>query len=703
LWVKITNRKKAVCVGEFDTLSASVYGGFAPYTYSWDNSLGTGNDKQISPTSKTTYKVTVTDDNGCTGTDNITIYTYSVVANAGSDQTIPEATNTTLSGSASGGSAEYSYSWTPGALLVNPTNQNPTTVNLFSTTGYTLIVTDNQYGCQSLPATMTVTVSGSVLSVVASATPNTICIGDTSQLNAIASGGTGSYNYSWISIPVGFTSSIANPKATPAVSTYYIVSVDDGLVIAKDTVLVSVNQLPTVTATATPDIICSGASSSALLATGCSTYAWSNGLGSGASKTVWPSSTTTYTVTGTDVNGCTDTEQVTVTVSGFPTVTASVTSGTICSDSSTTISASGASTYTWNQYLGSGASHIVSPATTTTYYVTGTDANGCTDTDQVTVTVIYSPNLATTATPGYIDVGDSATIEAYGAVSYIWDNGLGAGAMHRVSPASTTTYHVTGTASNGCVDTDYIILTVNTIAGANSIRVEFGTVQSATGNYELGDTLRIDTTDNTGDGGGGAMFIQELDSMRSGTLASAASYEFEVATDSGKFIIDAIHVLADTSADNLQSKFTIEVYQTDNGTVDGDDVYHNRQSLYNLIFIEEDINIQSTRLNGAKSINDSSLTFDATTYFAKYDPLFFNEDGGEWYRVQTVTSATVTEIFDDLATAKSDNCDVWQAYERRNLGMYYNQSGQTKLYIRITNSSGASRRFMVFTKITKVL
>src|SRR5690606_14910371 len=75
-----------------------------------------------------------------------------------------------------------------------------------------------------------------------------------------------------------------------------------------------------------------------------------------------------------------------ITVNPLPTVVAS-NDTTICNGSSTTISASGASSYSWDNGLGAGQSHSVNPTSTTTYIVTGTDANGCQNTDNVIVTV----------------------------------------------------------------------------------------------------------------------------------------------------------------------------------------------------------------------------------------------------------------------------------------------------------------------------
>ncbi|MDI3479485.1 MAG: hypothetical protein PWQ14_631, partial [Rikenellaceae bacterium] len=130
-----------------------------------------------------------------------------------------------------------------------------------------------------------------------------------------------------------------------------------------------------ITASATPSSVCTG-SNTTLSASGASTYSWSHSLGSGSSKTVTPTATTTYTVTGTS-SGCTATATVSVTVNPLPTVLASASPSTINSGQSSVLTASGASTYSWNTG-GNTASITVSPTSTTTYTVTGTSTLGCT-------------------------------------------------------------------------------------------------------------------------------------------------------------------------------------------------------------------------------------------------------------------------------------------------------------------------------------
>jgi hypothetical protein len=88
-----------------------------------------------------------------------------------------------------------------------------------------------------------------IMSVDAIATPEFICNpGDTSQLNVVATGGSGTYTFSWTSIPAGFTSDIQNPVVTPTETTQYIVTVDDGSQTKSDTVQVTLQPFPTVDA-----------------------------------------------------------------------------------------------------------------------------------------------------------------------------------------------------------------------------------------------------------------------------------------------------------------------------------------------------------------------------------------------------------------------------------------------------------------------
>src|SRR5690606_17475842 len=121
-------------------------------------------------------------------------------------------TSTTLNGTVTG-TGPFTYSWTPASLLVDASVQDPVTVNLTTTTTFTFTATIDATGCSNSDA-VTISVTGGALNASPTATPGTICAGEAVQLNAMASGGSGTYTYSWSSIPAGFSSPLANPVAT---------------------------------------------------------------------------------------------------------------------------------------------------------------------------------------------------------------------------------------------------------------------------------------------------------------------------------------------------------------------------------------------------------------------------------------------------------------------------------------------------------
>jgi gliding motility-associated-like protein len=196
-------------------------------------------------------------------------------------------------------------------------------------------------------------------------------------------------------------------------------------------------------------------------------FVWSpaGGMTGGAtlSPTVCPASTTVYSLTGTDGNGCKATDAMTVTVTPL-TITVTP-NATICSGTSTTLTATGATSYSWTPSTGlsltTGASVVANPTVTTTYSVTGTQG-GCTNTKTVTVTV-NSLTLAV-VNPTFC-IGSSGSLSASGASTYTWSpaTGLSAstGALVTANPTITANYTVTGTSVGGCVGTQTAVVIVN--------------------------------------------------------------------------------------------------------------------------------------------------------------------------------------------------------------------------------------------------
>ncbi len=207
---------------------------------------------------------------------------------------------------------------------------------------------------------------------------------------------------------------------------------------------------PIVTITPAAPSICEGESVS-LTASGADTYSWDTGDNS-ATITVSPSTTTTYTVVGTTGGICpSNPTSVTVNVTAAPVISISGTT-TICEGESTTLTASGGDAYSWSSGDNS-ASTTVSPASNTTYTVTVTNSStGCTNTASQLITVNTVPVASISGTASLCE-GDTATLTASGADTYLWSNGDSVASIS-VSPSASTTYIVTVTNSvTGCFDT----------------------------------------------------------------------------------------------------------------------------------------------------------------------------------------------------------------------------------------------------------
>jgi hypothetical protein len=174
--------------------------------------------------------------------------------------------------------------------------------------------------------------------------------------------------------------------------------------------------------------VCAG-SSATLTGSGATTYTWNPGALTGTNVVVTPTATTIYTVIGR-TGTCSNTRTISLTVNPSPTVTAASSPTLICRGSSATLTAGGASTYTWNPGALTGSTTVVSPTVTTTYTVTGRSLTGCTNTRTVTLTV-SNPTINAVANPTTLCAGNTATITGSGAYihlesrCFIWNNCCG--------------------------------------------------------------------------------------------------------------------------------------------------------------------------------------------------------------------------------------------------------------------------------------
>lgn len=245
--------------------------------------------------------------------------------------------------------------------------------------GYLFIANLKIMGYQSI-----ISCSVAPIQPVAIFGPTLICTG-TSGLYSITPV-CGATNYSW-ALPGGWsgTSTTNVISATSGIASGNLsVTVSNSCGVAPIQILnVSIDPTPTVTINGSSSI-CIGSVLN-LTANGANTYSWSNGA-STSSIAVSPTINTTYSVTGTSLAGCTNAISQSVTVNPIPTIIVSQSNTIICVGETATISASGASTYSWS-FGPTTNIIIVSPNSTSLYTLTGTSINGCTNTAIVALVV----------------------------------------------------------------------------------------------------------------------------------------------------------------------------------------------------------------------------------------------------------------------------------------------------------------------------
>lgn len=492
----------SVCSGYNVTLTAS-----GANTYTWSNNTQ-GASVVVTPTSNSVYTVVGTTTSGCTGANTI-----SISINPGSSASVVASPGAICSGSSAVLTATgvNSYTWSTSS------NSNSITVNPSTTTNYTLNGTNSQGCISSAVITVTVNSAAPVLSIAASS--GSVCLGGSLTLNATGavsytwSGGvtnnipftpsvTSTYTVNGqngcgittsvtsitvVPIPVSVSSTpsiacsgvpnivTATSSATsftwlpgnstgtqivvsPTASTVYTVAVSSGSCYGVALYPLNVNPVPTIAASASSTNTCAGYTIT-MNATGGINYTWTPGNLSGQSITITPQTSSAYSVAGSNSVGCASGAQVVVVVNPSPTITVGSSANLICSGDPVTLSAGGASTYTWN--TGSNNPSInVNPTSATVYTVTGT-ANNCSSTQTVDVNV-FIPNISISGQT-VVCSGQSATLLANGANSYTWSNGLPFAGIS-VTPSVTTLYSVAASATSvnlTCPGTASILVTVN--------------------------------------------------------------------------------------------------------------------------------------------------------------------------------------------------------------------------------------------------
>lgn len=233
---------------------------------------------------------------------------------------------------------------------------------------------------------------------------------------------------------------------------------------ATNTVFANVSVLTSPVVSVNSGSICAGQLFT-LMPSGATTYTYSSG-----SAVVSPSSSASYSVVGTDLNGCVSNTAVSTVTVAFAAITASTSNNSVCQGSPVTLNGGGGiSAYSWSNGVTDNVSFT--PATTTIYTVSGTSANGCSGSATVQVIVYPIPTLTVAAVNDTICYGETGTINASGATSYTWNPGGLTGSPLYSAPLSSTIYTVIGQ-SNGCSQTATVSLTVNSCVGIHEYTMD---------------------------------------------------------------------------------------------------------------------------------------------------------------------------------------------------------------------------------------
>ncbi|MBI2968017.1 MAG: gliding motility-associated C-terminal domain-containing protein [Bacteroidetes bacterium] len=495
------SKTDAGCPGSCNgQISAAPTGGTGAYTYNWNNGCVTQICNSICAG---TYTVTVSDANGCTGSQSVTVNNSSTNSSAPTGitaapgTTVCSGTNVTLNQTGGSLGTGATYNWYTGSCGGTFIGSGASiVVTPGSTTQYWVRAqgTCNTTACASV--TITVNTVSTAPSSITAAPGTTVCSGTnvtlTQQGGVLGSGAV----YNWYTGSCGgtFIGSGNSIVVTPASTTTYYVRAQgtcNTTGCAQITITVNTSSTTAASATAAPNPTCGGATT--LTANGGSlgsgaNWQWYSGscggtfVGSGNNLVVSPASTTTYYVRAEGTCNTTSCVSVIVTVNSSSTAAASASAAPnpTCGGA-TTLTANGGSlgagaNWQWysgscgGAFVGSGNNLVVSPGATTTYYVRAEGSCNTTSCVSVTVTVNSSSTAAASASAAPNPTcGGATTLTANGGslgtgANWQWYSGscggafVGSGNNLVVSPASTTTYYVR--AEGTCNTTSCVSVTV---------------------------------------------------------------------------------------------------------------------------------------------------------------------------------------------------------------------------------------------------
>jgi gliding motility-associated-like protein len=463
------------------SITSAVVSGAPALTYTWTNGSGTsvGNSLNLNNQPAGTYNLQVKDGVGCINNFG----PYSII-NPGAPPapTASATTNSLCVGGtinlfANSGAASPTYSWS-GPAGFSTSTQNPTIPSATNLMSGIYSVFATSAGCSGPATNVSITVNNNPSPVASSSLPS-YCAGATISLLASSAA-----SYTW-SGPGGFTSNSQNPtiasSGTVSSGVYNLTVTSAAGCTGITSTSVTVNPNPSSNAFATNTAVCTGNPIN-LNASGGTNYNWSgpNGFSSGNQN---PTITSTSTLSSgvyslsvsNTVTGCSTNTTVNVMVNGLPIINASAVSGSVCTNAAITLTASGATSYTWTgpaSYIAVGANQTINNATQTNagnYTITVTDANSCSS--NLTVPVFVYSLTAVSATAGITSntFCTGSTINLFGAssvASYTWA-GPNSFTSNNQNPTITNAQsnaagiYTLSVSENGCTNTATAMVNVN--------------------------------------------------------------------------------------------------------------------------------------------------------------------------------------------------------------------------------------------------
>lgn len=353
--------------GEIDLI---ISGGTIPFTYVWADG---NNNEDRTGLSVGTYSVTVIDNNNCSSVRNnivmplsnppsLSLIAQKVSCNPGNDGSIDLIVYN--------GTPPFSYNWSNGATSedISALNQGNYSVTVADAKNCTSVI--STFLSNDTP-TVNITYNGNT----------TFCEGDSLMLYATNGN---QYTFDWYNNGLSLGVNVPVIAANESGNYNVVVTNASGCKGYSDTITITVNPKPTITINASSNFICEG-TPVLLTASGASTYVWSNGSTTNP-QTVTPTATSVYSVTGTDVNGCFNIAQSTITVNENPSIVGTITHETCAPNTGAVdITVTGGNTpYTFN-WSNSATSEDLTNIAAGNYTVTVTTAVNCTSVYAATV------------------------------------------------------------------------------------------------------------------------------------------------------------------------------------------------------------------------------------------------------------------------------------------------------------------------------